>query len=120
MKAKVKQYPVKSHEFFKTYIIKPEFYWGNFSKQRFSALDPCGFCNSESTTFCAQNFGSTILSPFYSQGSETFLAMVVTESFVLLADKFGMETSIQRLAYKIEKQAVRQSHSFVDLAHKTQ
>lgn len=31
-----------------------------------------------------------------------------------------METSTQSLACKIEKQAVRQSHSFVDLAHKTQ
>lgn len=46
--------------------------------------------------------------------------MVVTGSFVLLVDKFGMETSKQRLACEIEKQAVRQSHSFVDLAHKTQ
>lgn len=69
--------------------------------------------------FCAQTFGSALLSPFHSQGPETFLAMVVTEIFVLLVDKFGMETSIQRLACKIEKQAVRQFHSFVYLVYKT-
>lgn len=121
MKAKLKQYTVKSHKFpKKTYILKKKLYRGYFSKQKFSALGPCRFCNFDSMTFCAQTFGSTILSPFHSQGTESFLAVVVTKIFVLLVDKFGMETRIQRLACKIEKQAVRQSHSFVDLAHKTQ
>lgn len=102
----------------KTYVLKPKLYRGNFSKQKFSALGPCRFCNFDSTTFWAQIFGSTIPLPF--PGPEMFLSMVVTEIFVLLVDKFGMETSIQRLACKIEKQAVRQSHSFVYFAHKTQ
>lgn len=100
--------------------LKTKFSRVNFSKQKFSALGPCRCCNFDSTTFCAQTFASTVLFHFHSQGPETFLATVVTETFVLLVDKYGMESSIQRLACKIEKQAVRQSHSFVDLAHKIQ
>lgn len=69
----------------KPYNLKTKFYRVNFSKQKFSALVPCRFCNFYSITYCAQTFGSTILFHFHSQDPEAFL--VVMETFVLLVDQ---------------------------------